>query len=65
MDTVTNLFNQAQFYVTQNPWILLVVAALVYWFVIRPRWNAPTGSNADEMEEEEGFTSGQSAMYDE
>ena len=63
MDTVTNLFNQAQFYVTQNPWILLIVAALVYWFVIRPRWNAPVAS-VQEMDEEEGFTSGQS-VYDE
>tara|TARA_R100001163_G_C5068418_1_gene208672 strand:- start:2098 stop:2289 length:192 start_codon:yes stop_codon:yes gene_type:complete len=60
-------FNQAQALVMQNPWVVLIVLAVVYWFVIRPRMASGNtvenyGDNDYEME---GFSAGQSVVSEE
>lgn len=37
MDTLTSFYYQAQDFVTENPWIVLVVLIALFWFVVRPR----------------------------
>jgi len=65
-DMLTGYLNQAQYFAQQNPWVWLVVAALLYFFVVRPMMNRG-GSNVaveDESvgydeETAEGFSGGQ------
>lgn len=64
MDMLTGYLNQAQFFAQQNPWIWLVVAAVLYFFVVRPMMNrraveSTVGTEEGYEEETENFSGGQ------
>lgn len=37
MDTITDLYYRAQDFAQENPYVVLVLALLIFWFVVRPR----------------------------